>query len=93
MSTLSVKMNELRNEGYLLDFTIRENNLINERSQELVDMDAIVIDKHFRFEGISNPSDNSILYAISLNHKEKGILIDAYGADSTITKALIKLVR
>jgi hypothetical protein len=42
----------------------------------------------FRFEGESDPADNSILYAIETDDGKKGILSDAYGpyADINVTK-------
>jgi hypothetical protein len=42
----------------------------------------------FRFEGESDPADNSILYAIETNDGTKGTLIDAFGpyADAGVTK-------
>jgi hypothetical protein len=33
----------------------------------------------YRFEGVSNPDDMAILYAIETNDGRKGTLIDAYG--------------
>ena len=33
----------------------------------------------YRFEGVSDPDDMSILYAIETNDGRKGTLIDAYG--------------
>ncbi len=36
----------------------------------------------YRFEGASNPDDNSILYAIETSDGLKGLLVDAYGAYS-----------
>ena len=38
------------------------------------------IDEYYRFEGASDPADNSIVYAISPNDSSvKGVLVDAYG--------------
>jgi hypothetical protein len=38
------------------------------------------VDKFYRFEGESNPSDSAILYAVSSNkHQLKGILVNGYG--------------
>jgi hypothetical protein len=33
----------------------------------------------YRFEGISNPDDMSILYAIETSDGRRGTLVDAYG--------------
>ena len=38
------------------------------------------VDEYYRFEGNSDPADNSIVYAISAKKGVKGILVDAYGA-------------
>ena len=39
-----------------------------------------VIDKFYRFEGESNPSDEAILYAISsTKHDLKGVLVNGAG--------------
>jgi hypothetical protein len=33
----------------------------------------------YRFEGVSDPDDMAILYAVETNDGRKGILVDAYG--------------
>jgi hypothetical protein len=79
-STLSETMNELRKEGYVEDFNLQQNCLECRNGQFKVFTDEFKIDKYFRFEGQSNPSDQAILYAISSNkHNLKGVLVNAYG--------------
>ena len=79
-STLSETMNDLRKEGYVEDFNLQQNCLECRNGQFKVFADEFKIDKFFRFEGASNPSDQSILYAISSNnHNLKGLLVNAYG--------------
>jgi hypothetical protein len=79
-TTLSETMNELRKEGYVEDFNLRQNCLECRDGQFKVFADEFKVDKYFRFEGASNPSDSSILYAISSDSKNlKGVLVNAYG--------------
>ena len=79
-STLSETMNELRKEGYTEDFNLRQNCLECRNGQFKVFADEFKVDKYFRFEGASNPSDSSILYAISSDSKNlKGLLVNGYG--------------
>ena len=48
------------------------------------------IDEFYRFEGASNPDDNSIVYAISSNQGIRGVLVDAYGVYSdSLTEEMI----
>lgn len=78
--TLSQTMNELRKEGYVEDFNLQQNCLECRNGQFKIFTDEFKIDKYFRFEGDSNPSDSSILYAISSDtHQLKGLLVNAYG--------------
>ena len=79
-STLSETMNDLRREGYTEDFNLQQNCLECRNGQFKVFADEFKVDKYFRFEGASNPSDSSILYAISSDSKKlKGLLVNAYG--------------
>lgn len=79
-NTLSETMNELRREGYTEDFNLQQNCLECRNGQYKVFADEFKVDKYFRFEGASNPSDSSILYAISSDTKKlKGLLVNAYG--------------
>jgi hypothetical protein len=50
-----------------------------------------VVDEYHRFEGMSNPDDNSIVFAISSSDGVKGTLVDAYGMYSeNLTEPMIK---
>ncbi len=90
--TLSQTMNDLRNEGYVEDFNLQQNCLECRNGQFKVFADEFRIDKFFRFEGESNPSDAAILYAISSDkHQLKGVLVNAYGIYSEpITDEMLK---
>lgn len=78
--TLSETMNELRKEGYTEDFNLEQNCLECRNGEFKVFADEFKVDKFFRFEGASNPSDSAILYAISSDTKNvKGVLVNAYG--------------
>lgn len=82
--TLSKAMATLREKGYEKDLTEEILNAPEGR---------YFITEVFRFEGMSNPDDSSVLYAIESEDGDKGIIIDAYAAndDSRKTEALRKL--
>lgn len=90
--TLSGTMNELRKEGYLEDFNLQQNCLECRNGQFKVFVDEFKVDKFFRFEGDSNPSDAAILYAISSDkHDLRGVLVNAYGIYSdTVTDEMLQ---
>ena len=82
-TTLTETLNELRKEGYVEDFNLQQNCLECRNGDFKVFTDEFKIDKFFRFEGESNPSDSAILYAISSDvHNLKGVLVNAYGVYS-----------
>ena len=90
--TLSETMNELRKEGYVEDFNLQQNCLECRNGQFKVFTDEFKVDKYYRFEGASNPSDAAILYAISSDtHGLKGVLVNAYGIYSeTVTDEMLQ---
>ena len=81
--TLSAALNGLHAKGYVEDFNLKDNCIeCKSRNLQLYPEDFI-IDSFYRFEGASNPADNSIVYAISSKDGLKGTLVDAYGVYSS----------
>ena len=76
--SLSEAMNGLRKQGYSEDFNLKPNGL--ECRNTAWKATELKVDRVCRFEGKSNPSDQSILYALSsLDGKTKGLLVSGYG--------------
>ena len=91
--SLSDATNDLKFRGYKEDFNLK-GSCIECASRNLqLHPEDFTIDEFYRFEGMSNPSDNSIVYAISSNAGIKGVLVDAYGvyADSLSDSMIQKL--
>ena len=90
--TLLGTLDQLREEGYVEDFNLHQNCLECPNKQLTIFPDDFKVDKYFRFEGSSNPSDQAILYAISSDkHKLKGVLVNAYGIYSEpVTDEMLK---
>ena len=90
--TLSQTIDALRKEGYTEDFNLQQNCLECRNGQFKLFADEFGVDKYYRFEGDSNPSDASILYAISSDKNEmKGLLVNGYGIYSDpITDELLE---
>ena len=85
--TMLDAVNALRERGYTYDFEVENACLYCERISEKFESDDLKITEYYRFEGISDPDDNTIVYAIESNQGHKGILIDAYGAYADEHKA------
>lgn len=82
MTTLVECMQYLKEEGYTHEFDVKEGKLIEPYIDISFDSIDIAVDNFYRFEGISDPSDSSILYAITTQSGLKGTLVDAYGTYS-----------
>jgi hypothetical protein len=82
--TLSEAVDDLVKRGYTADFLIeteKECLICKDNSLELPP-DEFVIDEVYRFEGMSDPADESIVFAISSpKHKMKGLVINGFGAE------------
>ena len=80
MNTLSTSVNKLVSDGSTINFKVDEQGLAAAENGKHYKPDQVHIKNFFRFEGDSDPADNSILYAIELDNGDKGTLIDAYGS-------------
>ena len=87
--TLSEALNALKKVGYTEDFIAEEKNLSILRNKKKYQPEDLKIVRSFRFEGMSNPSDSSELFAIIANDGVKGTLVMAYGAKHSQNTDLI----
>jgi hypothetical protein len=78
--TLSEALNELKKRGYTEDFNLKENCIVCSTRPMELNSEEFEVDEVHRFEGMSYPGDNSVVYAISSSQGIKGVLVDAYGA-------------
>lgn len=79
-NTLVETMASLRNEGYVEDFNLKENCIECQFGRYRIQHHEFEIDKFFRFEGETDPADESILYAISSEkYGLKGVLVNGFG--------------
>lgn len=90
--TLSEAINTLKKEGYTEDFNLLQESIVCRNRSFEVFAEDFEVDEFYRFEGMSDPGDNSILYAISSKkHDLKGVLVNAYGIYSEdITDTMMK---
>ena len=80
MTTLSEVLNILKADGYSVDFNLNDNCLVCHGNALQVYPEDFVVDRHYRFEGDTDPGDAAILYAISSQkHGIKGTLVNGYG--------------
>ena len=79
MKTLTLCLNKLLSDGYTEDFKASDKGLLSVQSEKVYTPRQIHVVNFYRFEGASDPADNSILYAIETSDGVKGTLVDAYG--------------
>lgn len=91
-STLTEAITDLQRRGYTDDLTAAETCLICDARGIQLDPAQFEIDEFHRFEGMNDPDDQSIVYAISSkDHGIKGILVNAYGPDaSSFTQEMVR---
>jgi hypothetical protein len=71
MKTLSESVNEAFEKGYIENFQVAEAGLMTADEQVIYAPADISISDFYRFEGYSDPQDNSILYLIKTNDGKK----------------------
>ena len=78
--TLSEALADLKHRGYTEDFNLKPYCLACPRLQLELRPEQFTITETYRFEGMSNPDDNAVVYAVAATPDLRGTLVDAYGA-------------
>ena len=73
--------------GYTANFRFEEGKLIASNSKTTYSPEDIHIVADHRYEGMSNPSDMSILYVLETNDGKKGTHLLGYGPNADLDAA------
>jgi hypothetical protein len=79
MKSLSTCLNRMVSDGFTEDFKMTEQGLESLNHDKTYKPEQVQIVNFFRFEGMSDPDDNAVLYVIQTDDGVKGTLIDAFG--------------
>jgi hypothetical protein len=73
-------LDDLKKRGYEADFELHLNCLYcNDLDVRLYE-EEFHIDEVYRFKGISNPSDNAVVYALTSPTGVKGTIVNGFAA-------------
>jgi hypothetical protein len=79
--TLSQGCNELGDLGYTEQFESTKKGIRAINANKYYSTDDVRVVNKFRFEGMSNPADNTLLIALKANDGTRGTLVMSYGGD------------
>lgn len=78
--TMAEAVDGLRQRGFTTDFAVGKGSGELVAGDRSFQSDDLTIVEHHRFEGMSDPDDSSVVYALEASNGLKGVLVDAYGA-------------
>jgi hypothetical protein len=79
MNTLTACVNKVVKDGYTDSFKVTKQGLYSCSTDKYFTPAEVKVINFYRFEGESDPADNTIMYVIETGAGNKGTLIDAYG--------------
>jgi hypothetical protein len=75
--TITEAVRGLKERGYTKDFNLRENCVVcNDEKYHPEDFEIVEV---YRFEGETDPADEAVVYAITSNKGDRGVLVSGYG--------------
>ena len=80
----------VRQKGFTEEFLWKDGEMLSEDKSMQYDATDLTVVEHYRFEGMSNPADMSIMMLLESKDGRKGYVISSYGptADEKLTKFL-----
>ena len=83
----------LHHRGFTAEFVIENGGLRVAGTDRRLRPEEVSIRDYYRFEGTSDPSDESVIYAVEARDGTKGTLVDAFGtyADPLIANVIDRM--
>lgn len=90
LRTLAYCNQKAIDEGFKENFQGTAKGLQSVETSKIYKPEQITVVDFYRFEGITDPADMSVLYVIETDDGAKGTLVDAYGtyADDDVAKVM-----
>jgi Fe2+ or Zn2+ uptake regulation protein len=84
---------DLQQRGFVHNFNTQQDALVCEDIDLRLHPDQFTVVEYHRFEGMTDPADAAVVYAIRSDKGIKGVLVNAYGiyADSLTAEMAHKL--
>jgi hypothetical protein len=92
--TMTDALRNLNERGYVYNFNLADSCIECREINLTLHPEQFVISEVYRFEGMTDPADSAVAYAIESDKGIKGVLVNAYGvyADS-ISADMVKKLR
>jgi hypothetical protein len=81
-ATLAEAIDDLTRRGFTEQFSIVDGGVRAVGTGATFPADELTVREYHRFEGVSDPDDTSIVYAIETRSGVRGTLVDAFGVYS-----------
>ncbi len=78
--TVSEAINDLKKRGFTIDFNLEEDAIHCPAISLKLRSNEFEIVEVYRFEGDSDPADEAVVYGIESASRQKGVLVNAFGA-------------
>jgi hypothetical protein len=92
--TLTEALEDLRKKGYSKDFNLQQDAIVCSDLDLKLHPKDFHVDEIYRFEGMNDPDDSTILFAVSSVEGVKGVIVDAYGAyANSINESMLQRLR
>ena len=92
--TMTEALTDLKKRGYKYDFNLHQGDFYCEVLERQYRVPQLQLKETYRFEGDSNPSDESVVYAIVADDGVMGSFVNGYGTyadtDSELVLQLVK---
>ena len=92
--TISEASSGLKKRGYTIDFNLDFDRIHCHEPVVSLKPAEFEITEVYRFEGNSDPADESVVYAIESKHGQKGVLVNGFGISSdAVSDEMIQKLR
>jgi len=81
--TVSIATTELCRKGYVSNFILDDGRMQETETRKHYTPQDMKVMEFYRFEGESDPGDNSIVFAVECKDGTKGVIVASYGPTST----------